>query len=190
MIDSVWALGDYAVLAERISGVGELLVERAGVEAGMDVLDVATGTGNAALPAVQRGARVTGLELVPELLDMARERAAESGFEVDWVEGSAEELPFADAEFDRVVSVFGHMFAPHHERAAAELVRVCRPGGVVGFCCWVPEGTIGRGLGPIPTRWGTEEHVRELLPGPLNFERHAVALEDFEQDYLLTIAAR
>jgi ubiquinone/menaquinone biosynthesis C-methylase UbiE len=195
MIDSVWALGDYAVLAERISKAAEVLVERAEVEAGMDVLDVAAGTGNAALPAVQRGARVTGVELVPELLDMARERAAELGFEVDWVEGSAEELPFGDAQFDRVLSAFGHMFAPHHERAAAELLRVCRPGGVVGFCCWTPEGTIGRGVGPAPTRWGTEEHVRELLGGStasLEFERHALTFEEgdgsFEQEYLLTVA--
>ena len=195
MIGSVWALGDYAVLAERVSAVGELLVERAGVEAGMEVLDVATGSGNAALPAVQRGARVTGVELVPELLDIARERAAELGLEVDWVEGSAEELPLPDAVFDRVLSVFGHMFAPRHERAAEELVRVCRPGALVGLCCWAPEGVIGRGIGPDPARWGTEEHVRELLGdrvASLEFERHTITLEEadgpFDQGYLLAIA--
>jgi ubiquinone/menaquinone biosynthesis C-methylase UbiE len=191
---ATWALGDYAVLAERISEAAEQLVERAGVEAGMDVLDVASGTGNAALPAVRRGARVTGVDLVPELLDMARERAAELGFEVDWVEGDAHELPFRGAQFDRVLSTFGHMFAPRHERVAAELVRVCRPGGAIGFCCWTPEGVGGQLLTAIanyapapppfvspPSRWGTESHVEKLLGAnvsTLDFERHALVFEE------------
>ncbi len=182
------------MLAERISDAAEVLVERVGVEAGMDVLDVATGTGNAALPAAKRGARVTGVDLVPELLDIARERAAEVGFEVDWAEGDAQELPFRGAEFDRVLSAFGHMFAPRHERAAAELVRVCRPGGAIGFCCWTPEGVGGRLLTAMaayapppppfaspPSLWGTESHVRKLLGGnvsSLEFERHAVTFEE------------
>jgi SAM-dependent methyltransferase len=189
-----WALGDYAVIAERITAAADLLVERAGVEPGMEVLDVATGTGNAALPAVRRGARVTGLDLVPELLDVARERAADLGLEVDWIEGDAEELPFEGARFDRVLSAFGHMFAPRHERAAAELVRVCRPEGLIGFCCWTPEGvggqlfrTIGAYL-PLPppfasppSRWGSESHVRKLLgdnASSLEFERHALTFEE------------
>jgi ubiquinone/menaquinone biosynthesis C-methylase UbiE len=189
-----WALGDYAVVAERITAAAEVLVERAGVEPGMDVLDVATGTGNAALPAVRRGARVTGLDLVPELLDVARERAADLGFEVDWVEGDAEDLPFGGASFDRVLSAFGHMFAPRHERAAAELVRVCRPGGVIGFCCWTPEGVGGRLFAAVgaylpqpppfasfPGQWGSENHVRKLLganASSLEFERHAILFEE------------
>ena len=191
---ATWALGDYAVLAERISDAAEVLVERIGVEAGMDVLDVATGTGNAAIPAVQRGARVTGLDLVPELLDVARERAADVGLEVDWVEGDAEELPFKGAQFDRVLSTFGHMFAPRHERVAGELIRVCRPGGAIGFCCWTPEGVGGQLLTTVatyappppvfatpPSRWGSEEHVRKILGdnvSSLEFERHTITFRE------------
>lgn len=191
---ATWALGDYAVLAERISAAAEVLVERAGVEAGMEVLDVATGTGNAAIPAVQRGARVTGLDLVPELLDIARERVADLGMEVDWVEGDAEEMPFKGAAFDRVLSTFGHMFAPRHERVAGELLRVCRPGGAIGLCCWTPEGLGGQFLTVMasfvpppppfaspPNLWGTEEHVRKLLGenvSSLEFEEHSVTFEE------------
>jgi ubiquinone/menaquinone biosynthesis C-methylase UbiE len=191
---AAWALGNYAVVAERITEAAQVLVERAGVEAGMEVLDVATGTGNAALPAVGRGARVTGLDLVPELLDVARERAADLGLEVDWVEGDAEELPFEGASFDRVLSAFGHMFAPRHERAAAELVRVCRPGGAIGFCSWTPEGVGGETLSiastylppppPFaspPVLWGSEGHVRKLLGdnvSSLEFERRSVVFEE------------
>jgi ubiquinone/menaquinone biosynthesis C-methylase UbiE len=187
----VWASGNYAAVAETISDAGEVLVERAGVEPGMDVLDVATGTGNVALPAARAGARVIGLDLVPELLDIARERVADAGFEVDWVEGDAEELPFEDESFDRVLSTFGHMFAPRHERAAAELVRVCRPGGAIGLCCWTPEGISGSTHGamrtylPAPARpahlWGSEDHVRELLGGSvaeLEFERRSVTIRE------------
>jgi ubiquinone/menaquinone biosynthesis C-methylase UbiE len=202
---ATWALGDYAVLAERITDAAEVLVERAGVEAGMDVLDVATGTGNAAIPAVRRGARVTGLDLVPELLDIARERAADLGFEVDWIEGDAEELPFSGAQFDRVLSTFGHMFAPRHERVAAELVRVCRPGGAIGFCCWTPEGVGGQLLTTMaayvpppppfaspPSQWGSEVRVRKLLGGnvsSLEFERHAITFEEESTDAWVDLMA-
>jgi ubiquinone/menaquinone biosynthesis C-methylase UbiE len=193
-LSRVWALGNYAVLAERIGDAAEVLVERAGVEPGMDVLDVATGTGNAAIPAAQRGARVVGLDVAPELLDIARERAAEVGFEVDWVEGDPEEMPFPGARFDRVLSTFGHMFAPRHERAANELVRVCRPGGAIGFCCWTPEGVGGQMLRVMasyappaspyaspPASWGSEGHVRQLLGenvSSLEFERRAITFEE------------
>jgi ubiquinone/menaquinone biosynthesis C-methylase UbiE len=192
-MDSYSPLGDYAVVAEQISAAGELLVERAGVEPGMDVLDIATGTGNSALPAARRGARVTGIELIVELLDIARERVADLGLEVDWIEGGTEELPFEGRRFDRVLSAFGHMFALRHERVAAELVRVCRPGGVIGFCAWTPEGLGGRLLStaasylpprpPVaspPSLWGSEDHVRKLLDpyvGSLEFERHSVAFD-------------
>ena len=180
-MDSDSPLGDYAVVAEQITAAAELLVERAGVEPGMDVLDVATGTGNAALPAVKLGARVTGIELIAELLDMARERIADVGLEVDWVEG------------DRVLSAFGHMFALRHERVAAELVRVCRPGGAIGFCAWTPDGLGGRLLStaasylpprpPVaspPSLWGSEEHVRRLLGqyvSALDFEHHSIEFD-------------
>jgi ubiquinone/menaquinone biosynthesis C-methylase UbiE len=187
---SDWALSNYAVVGDRITEAAEALVERAGVAAGMEVLDVATGTGSAALPAAGRGARVTGLDLAPELLDVARERAADRGLEVDWAEGDAEEMPFEGARFDRVLSAFGHMFAPRHERVAAELVRICRPGGAIGFTCWTPEGVGGEILSVAstylppappfaspPVLWGSEDHVRKLLGdnvSSLEFERRSV----------------
>jgi ubiquinone/menaquinone biosynthesis C-methylase UbiE len=201
-MDSDSPLGDYAVVAEQITAAAELLVERAGVEPGMDVLDVATGTGNAALPAARRGARVTGIELIAEVLDIARERVADLGFEVEWIEGGPEELPFEGSRFDRVLSAFGHMFAVRHERVAAELVRVCRPGGVIGFCAWTPEGLGGRLLStaasylpprpPIaspPSLWGSEDHVRRLLDryvSSLDFERHSVAFDSRSAESWMT----
>jgi ubiquinone/menaquinone biosynthesis C-methylase UbiE len=185
---TMWGSGNYAAVAERITEVGELVVERAGVEAGMDVLDVACGTGNATLPAARAGARATGLDFAPALLAIARERAADAMVEIDWVEGDAQELPFEDASFDRVLSVFGHMFAPDHERTAAEMQRVLRPGGAIAIACWIPEGSIGRMVrtvgelvppppGTPPPLWGTEQHVRELL-GDAEFERREIEWTD------------
>ena len=185
----MWGVGNYAAVAERIGEVGEACVERAGVGPGMDVLDVACGTGNATIPAARVGARVTGLDFAPALLDIARERAADAMVEVDWIEGDAQELPFADASFDRVISTFGHMFAPDHARTAAEMKRVVRPDGRIGICCWTPGGSLG-GMSrtiaelvppppgaPSPLLWGTEEHVRELL-GEAEFERREVEWTD------------
>jgi SAM-dependent methyltransferase len=185
----MWGSGNYAAVAEKITVAAEDLVEAAAVEPGMEVLDVATGTGNAALAAVRAGARVTGLDFSPALLAMARERAADAMVELEWVEGDAQELPFEEASFDRVLSVFGHMFAPDHERTAAEMKRVCRPGGAIGICCWTPEGAIGnmfRTVGELvppppgsapPTLWGTEEHVRTLL-GDAEFSRGEIEWRD------------
>jgi SAM-dependent methyltransferase len=200
---TMWGSGNYAAVAERITQTGELVVDRAGVEAGMDVLDVACGTGNASIPAAKAGARVTGLDLSPELLEIARERSADAMVEIDFVEGDAQELPFEDASFDRVVSTFGHMFAPDHRRTAAEMRRVLRPGGAIAVACWTPEGSIGRMFrttgkllppppgGDSPLLWGTEEHVSELLGqgGPAQaaggargaamiFERHEIEWTD------------
>lgn len=185
----MWGSGNYAAVAERISDAGELVVERAGVEPGMDVLDLACGTGNATIPAARKGARVTGLDFSPDLLAIARERAADAMVEVEWVEGDAQELPFPNASFDRVISTFGHMFAPDHQRTAAEMRRVSRPGGAIAVACWTPEGSIGRmfrtmaelvppppGGGP-PILWGTEAHIRELL-GDGDFERHEIEWHD------------
>jgi ubiquinone/menaquinone biosynthesis C-methylase UbiE len=186
---TMWGSGNYAAVAERFSDSGRLVVERAKVAAGMDVLDVACGTGNASIPAARAGARVTGLDFSPALLDIARERAADAMVEIDFTEGDAQEMPFEDAGFDRVVSVFGHMFAPDHRRTADEMKRVLRPGGVIAVACWAPEGAIARmvrtmeklmppppGTEP-PTLWGTEDHVRELL-GDARFERHDVVWTD------------
>jgi ubiquinone/menaquinone biosynthesis C-methylase UbiE len=186
---TMWGSGNFAAVAERISGSGELVVKRAGVEPGMDVLDVACGTGNTTLPAARAGARVTGLDFTPALLEIARERAADAMVEIDFIEGDAQELPFADASFDRVVSTFGHMFAPDHRRTADEMKRVLRPGGVIAVACWTPDGSIGRMNkmvaelvppppdGQPPILWGTEEHVRELW-GDAEFERHAIEWTD------------
>jgi SAM-dependent methyltransferase len=185
----MWDAGNFAVVAEKILESGELVVERARVEPGMDVLDVACGTGNASLPAARAGARVTGLDFAPGLLEIARERAADAMVEIEFVEGDAQELPFEDASFDRVVSTFGHMFAPDHARTAAEMKRVLRPQGVIAVACWTPEGSIGRMSSTIaelvpsppdaqpPLLWGTEDHVRELW-GDVDFERHAIVWTD------------
>jgi SAM-dependent methyltransferase len=189
---AMWAAGDYATLSEHIKDVGELVVARAGVEAGVDVLDVACGAGNAAIPAARAGARVTGLDLVPELLEAGRERATAACVEVDWVEGDAEELPFESGAFDRVFSTFGHMFAPRHRRTADEMARVCRAGGVIAICCWTPEGSVGDvfrasasylpappDFASPPLLWGTANHVREMFPSAsdFEFERHSATIE-------------
>jgi SAM-dependent methyltransferase len=184
---TMWGSCNYAAVAEKISDAGEACVERAGVEPGMELLDVACGAGNATIPAARAGARVTGVDFSPELLAIARERAADALVEVDWVESDVQEMPFADAAFDRVVSTFGHMFAPDHERTAGEMKRVCR--GRIAICCWAPEGAIGRMFrttaelvppppgSSSPLLWGTEEHVRELL-GDGEFEHREVEWRD------------
>jgi SAM-dependent methyltransferase len=189
-----WSTGSWDEVSELIAGVGPRLLDRVGIEPGADVLDIGTGSGGSvAIPAALRGARVIGCDITPELFDDARRRAAEAGVEVEWVQGDAEALPFGDAGFDRVLSTFGHIFAPRHALAAAELARVCRPGGVVAFTAWRPGGfwgaiieRFGRYLPPSPdfvedsTRWGTEEYVRTLLePHGLapEFDRDTVTLE-------------
>ncbi len=176
---ATWAAGDYPAIAQRqLWPVGERVVRRAAVAAGEDVLDVACGTGNAALRAAQAGARVTGVDLTPELLVVAREIAARENVVVDYVEGDAEALPAEDESFDVVLSVFGCMFAPRHAVTAAELARVLRPGGRLCVTAWTPEGAMGelfRAMGGYlpppppgvepPLLWGSEGHVRELFAG-------------------------
>jgi SAM-dependent methyltransferase len=146
------------------------------VSGGDRVLDVAAGSGNAAIPAALAGASVVASDLTPELFDAGRAQAAQRGVEVEWVQADAEALPFADGEFDTVLSCVGVMFAPHHQPAAAELVRVCRPGGTIGLLSWTPEGFIGQMFSAMkpyappppagaqaPPLWGSEDHVRTLL---------------------------
>jgi len=185
----MWDAGDFAAVAEKILDAGEAVVAGAGVEPGMTVLDVACGTGNATLPAARNGARTTGLDFAPGLLDIARERAADAMLEIDFVEGDAQALPFDDATFDRVVSTFGHMFAPDHRRTADEMKRVLKPGGVIAVACWIPEGAIGRMFrvtadllppppGPSPALWGTEDHVREMWGDDVEFERQEIVWTD------------
>ena len=176
---ATWAAGDYAAVARHIDDVPPThLFARVPVIVGEDVLDVAAGTGNASLRAALAGANVTGLDLTPELFDVARERAALAGVEIDWVEGDAEALPFADSSFDTVVSIFGVQFAPRHQVTAHELARVCRPGGQIGLINWTPDGFIGQlfrvmsrympalpDYASSPPLWGSEDHVRELFAG-------------------------
>jgi ubiquinone/menaquinone biosynthesis C-methylase UbiE len=155
--------------------VAERLPDAADLRAGSTVLDVASGSGNAALAAARLGSVVTAVDYVPALLDRGRERAAAEGLSVDFRHGDAEELPFADETFDAVVSVFGSMFAPDHRRAAEQLVRVTRPGGTIALASWTPDGfvgamfeTVGAHVPPpaglaAPMLWGTEEHLAELF---------------------------
>ncbi len=189
----MWTAGDYPDLARTIEGVAELVVERAGAGPGETLLDVATGSGNVAIPAALGGAQVTGLDLTPKLLEAARGRAASAGLEIRFVEGDAEELPFDADSFDRVTSCFGVMFAPRQPVAAAELVRVAKPGARIVFTAWTPEGlngrmfkTVGSYMPPVspelepPVMWGDEDHVRELFAdsgAELAFERHTVTFE-------------
>jgi SAM-dependent methyltransferase len=174
---AMWASGDYAKLAtELVSPLGPVLVQATGIARGDRVLDVAAGTGNAAIPAALTGASVVASDLCPELLEDGRTLAAKRGAELEWREANAHELPFADREFDVVMSCIGVMFAPFHQLAAGELVRVCKSGGRIGLISWTPEGHIGQlwaamkpyapppppGAQPPPL-WGQEDHVRALL---------------------------
>jgi SAM-dependent methyltransferase len=186
----MWSTGDFPTIATTIQDASDVSIDRLEVGQGQDVLDVATGTGNAAIPAALRGGRVVGLDQVPELLEVARSRAADAGVEIEWVEGDAEALPFDDDAFDRVVSVFGVMFAPRHQQAADGLVRVTRAGGRIVVAAWTPEGlngqmfkTIGAYMPPPPAElespvmWGSEDYVRELFSGhgvELSCERHTL----------------
>jgi len=172
-----WSAGDYGRVGVTLLMMGELLAEASDIKPGQRVLDVACGNGNASLAAARRFCDVTGIDYVPMLLEEARKRAQAEGLEVHFREGDAEDLPFEDASFDVVLSTLGVMFAPDQERAAQELLRVCKPGGTIGMVNWVPDGyvgdlfrTIGKhvpspaGLKP-PFMWGTEEGLDELLHG-------------------------
>jgi SAM-dependent methyltransferase len=175
-----WASGDYGAVAARIVVMAERLVEAADLLAGDRVLDVATGTGNAALAAARCDCEVTGIDYVPGLLERGRARAAAEGLEVAFAEGDAEHLAFPDASFDAVLSCLGVMFTPDQERAAAELVRVCRPGGTIALANWTPSSFVGGILRTVskhipppagvrpPGLWGTEERLRELLGGAVS----------------------
>lgn len=174
---AAWASGDYAVIGTTLQLVGESLAEACDLRWDERVLDVAAGNGNATLAAARRGARVTSTDYVQALLDRGSERALAERLDVHFQLADVEELPFDDASFDAVVSTFGVMFAPDHARSAAEMARVCRPGGRIGLANWTPEGfigqlfkTLGRQLPPPPglpppSLWGTAAHLRELF-GP------------------------
>ena len=170
-----WASGDFAVVASRIVLVAEHLCDTADLHAGWRVLDVATGSGNAAIAAARHGCTAVGVDYVPSLLESGRKRVEAEGLPVELVEGDAEALPFPDHSFDAVVSVFGTMFAPDHARTAEELVRVSRRGGTIALASWTPDGFIGQLFRTVaahvpppagvqsPMLWGTEAHLRTLF---------------------------
>jgi ubiquinone/menaquinone biosynthesis C-methylase UbiE len=172
----VWSTGDFAKIGVSGQIVQEQLCEAVDVLPGRRVLDVACGAGNGAIAAARRNCVAVGLDYVPALLDRGRERAAAEGYAIEFVEGDAQALPFEDASFDYVISTFGAMFAPDQEKTAAELLRVCRPGGKIGMANWTPTGLVGGGFFRVnaehappppgvapPVLWGTEERLRELF---------------------------
>lgn len=174
---AMWASGNYpAVVDEVVHTLGGILVEAVGVRPEHRVLDVAAGTGTSAIPSARRGAEVIATDLTPELLAVGRAAADAEGLDLTWQTADAEALPFPDADFDVVMSSIGVMFAPHHQLAADELIRVCRPEGTIGVLSWTPNGFIGQlfatmkpfapapppGASPAPL-WGSVEHVRELF---------------------------
>jgi SAM-dependent methyltransferase len=214
---AMWASGDYATMVETwLLPLGTRLVDACGIAPGARVLDVASGSGNAAIPAAQLGAKVTASDLTPELLEAGRGRPEARGLDVEWVEADAENLPFADESFDVVISAIGAMFAPHHQAVADELVRVCRSGGTLGLLNWTPEGIVGGmfrtmapfapppppGAQPAPL-WGSEHHLDELFGEGIDwrtlerdvlevtaFPRPGAFADDFKQRYGPTVAAR
>lgn len=198
-VKATWEAGNWDVVSSYIATVGPRLIERAGVVEGMEMLDVGTGSGGTvAVPAALRGARVTGADITGAWFGPARARAEAAGVEVDWVVADAEDMPFEDGRFDRVLSTFGHMFAPHHAAAAAEMARVCKPGGLIATATWEPKGPNGEmfkllgskmppppeGVSP-PPMWGLEEHAREMWEPhglELEFSIESVAFENESED--------
>jgi len=177
---ALWATGDYDAIAELVWDVGAAVTAAVGVEAGMRVLDVGTGTGNAAIRAAQAGGEVVGLDIAPELFEAGRRRAGEAGVEVEWVEGDAESLTFEDDSFDRVFTAFGTIHTTEHDQAANELVRVCKPGGEIVMANWSPNSFPARLSSLLrrleleetrsavdPSEWGTHGHPRRVLGGQL-----------------------
>jgi len=172
---AAWSTGNYAVVGTTLQIVGENLCEALDLRAGNRVLDVAAGNGNATLAAARRWCDVTSTDYVPSLLESGRARAQAEGYAIEFQEADAENLPFADASFDAVVSTFGVMFTPNQDKAASELARVCRPGGRIGLANWTPESfigqlfkTIGKYVPPAPGvkspgLWGTKARLEELF---------------------------
>jgi len=168
-----WMAGDFGQIANYVAKGAEDFVARTEVKPGSRILDVACGTGNSAIPAARAGGVVTGLDIATNLLEQAQKRAEAEGLKISFEEGDAEELPYPDQSFDVVMTMFGAMFAPRPERVAAELMRVCRPGGLVAMANWTAEGFVGKSFRvtaemvpppvgvPAPVHWGNEDVVRK-----------------------------
>jgi len=174
---TAWMAGDFGQIARYSAKCAEEFVDRLAIQPGTRVLDVASGTGNLAMPAARRGAQVWGIDIAANLLHQARQRAAAENLQATFEEGDAEQLPYPDAQFDVVMSMFGAMFAPRPQRVAAELARVCRPGGLIAMANWTPASFVAKQFAvghryvrppegiPAPVLWGDEQVVRERL-GP------------------------
>lgn len=172
-LKAVWSAGDFAEIARSFEAGAAEFADRLSLAQGAKVLDVACGNGNTAIPAAKAGADVTGVDLIPYLIDQAEERAAAEAVEAKFEVGDAEALPYDDSSFDAVVTMFGAMFAPRPDVVASELKRVCRPGGLITMANWTPEGFIGQMFKvtgrnvpppasmPSPILWGVEEVVKE-----------------------------
>jgi SAM-dependent methyltransferase len=213
---AMWEAGDWDELADQFAVAGSRLLDGIGDFAGMRLLDVGTGSGGSvAIPAALRGADVVGSDVTDAWFAAARRRAEADAVDVSWIVADAAALPFEDHSFDVVASTFGHMFAPDQEAAARELVRVCRPGGTIGLCCWTPQGKFGRFVASIvmlmlplpegfrpPVLWGSEPHVRELLEPlgvtlemrrttlTLAFDSPEAQLERWEADFGPVVTAK
>lgn len=174
-LKSIWMAGDFGQIANYAAQAGIEFVQLTEIKPGSRILDVACGTGNVTIPAARAGGVVTGVDIATNLLEQARKRAAAEKLDIRFDEGDAEELPYADAEFDIVMTMFGAMFAPRPEKVAAELIRVCKPGGLIAMANWTPQGFVGKtfqltakmvppppGI-PAPVLWGDEATIRERL---------------------------
>lgn len=191
-LKAIWTAGDFGQIANYAVHAGVEFIQRTDIKPGDRVLDVACGTGNVSFPAARAGGVVTGVDIAPKLLEQARKRAAAEGLNIRFDEGDAEELPYADVQFDTVVTMFGAMFAPRPEYASAELVRVCKPGGLIAMGNWTPQGFVGKTfqltakVAPPPpgvppsVLWGDEATVHERLSkgiSKLTMTRHNVTFE-------------
>jgi SAM-dependent methyltransferase len=191
-IKSAWMAGDFGQVAAYNTKLGEEFVKGTPIKSGEHILDVACGTGNVAIPAARAGAVVTGVDIAANLIEQARKRAAAEGLKIRFEEGDAEALPYGDREFDTVLTMFGAMFAPRPEKVAAELIRVCKPGGSIAMANWTPGGFVGKSFQvtakfappppgvPAPVLWGDEETVRQRFSSgiaSLNMTRTRMAME-------------
>lgn len=191
-LKATWISGDFGKIAESFAEGAVEFVQRLNLKPGMRILDVACGTGNQSIPAAKLGAKVTGIDIAPNLIEQAQNWAEKEYLDIKFDEGDAENLPYADAEFDVVMTMFGAMFAPRPDRVSAELARVCRPGGTIAMGNWTPTGFVGQMFKivgkhvppppnmPSPLLWGDEDKVRERFGdqvSEINFERRLIAFD-------------